>query len=72
MKKTIDSGFFDEENVEFQRKLLFRTGLGQDTYFPPGILNSPPDLSMKRAREEADMVMSSCLEEVGVFSGVNF
>ena len=29
-------GFFDEESVEFQRKVLNRTGLGEETYFPPG------------------------------------
>jgi len=70
MEKTIKSGFFDEEAVEFQRKLLYRTGLGEETYFPPGVLANPPELTMQRAREEADLVMSGCLEELFRRTGI--
>ncbi len=53
--------------MEFQEKLLLRTGLGEQTYFPPGILSQPADTSMDKAREEALMVMSGCLDEVYIY-----
>jgi 3-ketoacyl-CoA synthase len=58
------SGFFNEEALEFQEKLLYRTGLGNETYFPAGILSYPPETTMQRAREEAMTVMSGCLDEL--------
>lgn len=53
---SVKSGFFTDESVSFQMKLLARSGLGNETYFPAGILELPPDISMKRAREECEMV----------------
>eukprot|EP01132_Coremiostelium_polycephalum_P004904 gene4904-6115_t len=59
---TENVGWFDQDSIEFQKKLLYRTGLGNDTYFPPGITQCPPDVSMQSARIEADMVLSGCLD----------
>jgi len=55
---------FTEESLAFQERLLQRSGLGQETYFPPGILAEPPDLTMAQARNEADMVFTGCLNEL--------
>eukprot|EP01098_Paradermamoeba_levis_P010269 TRINITY_DN4318_c0_g1_i1.p1 TRINITY_DN4318_c0_g1~~TRINITY_DN4318_c0_g1_i1.p1 ORF type:complete len:521 (-),score=169.96 TRINITY_DN4318_c0_g1_i1:228-1730(-) len=55
-------GKFDPEALEFQQKLTFRTGLGDETYFPPGIHNM--DFSMKSARQEAEMVIFSTLDSL--------
>jgi 3-ketoacyl-CoA synthase len=38
MKHTEECGFFDEASIEFQRKLIYRTGLGNETYLPTGKL----------------------------------
>lgn len=64
MKRTREVGWFTEESIEFQEKLLYRTGLGNETYFPPGIHKIPPDLGMQSAREEAEMVLSGCMDDL--------
>lgn len=47
-----------------------RAGLGNDTYLPPGIKQSPPETTMQKAREEAEVVMfeavQRCLEKANV------
>jgi len=63
-RKTRDSGFFTPESVEFQEKILRRAGVGEETYFPPGIMSEPPVLTMQSAREEAEYVLASCMEEL--------
>jgi 3-ketoacyl-CoA synthase len=70
MEKTRNSKFFDEESIKFQEKLLYRTGLGNDTYFPPGILSNPPQLTMEQARKEAEMVMFGCLDQLFYRTGI--
>jgi len=64
MKRTREVGWFTEESIEFQEKLLYRTGLGNETYFPPGIHKFPPDLTMDSARQEAEMVLSGCMDNL--------
>eukprot|EP01114_Cavostelium_apophysatum_P006083 TRINITY_DN1729_c0_g1_i1.p1 TRINITY_DN1729_c0_g1~~TRINITY_DN1729_c0_g1_i1.p1 ORF type:complete len:498 (-),score=107.14 TRINITY_DN1729_c0_g1_i1:44-1537(-) len=64
MAKSRNAGFFTPEDLDFQEKLLVRTGLGQETYFPKGILVEPPNLSMEKAREEAEMVLTGCLDQL--------
>jgi len=64
------TGWFSEESIAFQEKLVYRTGLGNETYMPPGILASPPDLSMARAREEAEMVFTAILDQLFAQTGV--
>ncbi len=55
---------FSKRALEFMDKLIVRTGLGENTYFPRSILRSPPDSSLTAAREEAEMVMFGCLDEL--------
>jgi 3-ketoacyl-CoA synthase len=57
MERTRSCGFFDEESIKFQEKILYRTGLGNCTYVPPGVVQNPAELSMNKARLEAEMVM---------------
>jgi len=64
------SGYFDEDSLQFQDKLLSRTGLGEETYFPPGILSEPPLTNMAMARKEAEMVFTGCLD--ALFSSTGF
>ncbi|XP_061352560.1 3-ketoacyl-CoA synthase 11-like [Gastrolobium bilobum] len=64
MEKSQMSDFFTEENLEFQRKILERSGLGEDTYFPEPLLTTPPNPSMKEARKEAEAVMFGAIDEL--------
>ncbi|ERN09170.1 3-ketoacyl-CoA synthase 4 [Amborella trichopoda] len=58
------SGKFDEPALEFQRKILERSGLGEETYFPDAMHQLPPRLSMAAAREEAEQVMFGALDKL--------
>ncbi|GFY95854.1 3-ketoacyl-CoA synthase 4, partial [Actinidia rufa] len=44
------SGVFDESSLEFQRKILERSGLGEETYAPEAMFFIPPRPSMAAAR----------------------
>ena len=56
------TGTFTEENLQFQRKILERSGLGDSTYLPEAVLNVPPNPSMAEARKEAEMVMFGAID----------
>ncbi|XP_006654826.2 3-ketoacyl-CoA synthase 11-like [Oryza brachyantha] len=70
MNCTESLGTFTPENVEFQRKIIERSGLGEDTYLPEAVLNIPPNPSMANARKEAEMVMFGALDELFAKTGV--
>ncbi|KAI5683360.1 hypothetical protein M9H77_04588 [Catharanthus roseus] len=57
-------GAFTEENLEFQKKILQRSGLGDNTYLPEAVLNIPPNPSMREARKEAETVMFGAIDEL--------
>ncbi|KAL0923870.1 hypothetical protein M5K25_004651 [Dendrobium thyrsiflorum] len=57
-------GSFTKENIEFQRKIIERSGLGESTYLPEAIMNVPPNPSMAMARKEAEAVMFGALDEL--------
>lgn len=64
MERTRMSGFFDEKSMDFQEKILERSGLGERTYLPPAMHEIPPCPNMRLAREEAEAVMFGCLDEL--------
>ncbi|XP_052191663.1 3-ketoacyl-CoA synthase 4-like [Diospyros lotus] len=57
-------GEFDESSLEFQRKILERSGLGMETCLPDALHKVPPLISMAAAREEAEMVMFGALDNL--------
>lgn len=57
-------GDFDESSLEFQRKILERSGLGEDTYLPEAMHKIPPTPCMASAREEAEQVMYGALDNL--------
>ncbi|KAL1353707.1 3-ketoacyl-CoA synthase 4-like isoform X1 [Arachis hypogaea] len=58
------TGDFDESSLEFQRKILLRSGLGEETYVPEAMLYIPPRSSMVTARAEAEEVMFGALDSL--------
>ncbi|KAH7686751.1 Very-long-chain 3-oxoacyl-CoA synthase protein [Dioscorea alata] len=68
---TEKTGAFSEETLEFQTKITKRSGLGDETYLPPGIQARPPRLSMAEARMEAEAVMFGCLDALFKRTGIN-
>ncbi|GAB4861542.1 inositol polyphosphate kinase kcs1 [Ancistrocladus abbreviatus] len=70
LKMTEECGGFEEETIHFQKKISTRSGLGDETYFPPGITSRPPDLTFKQARSEAASVIFSTLDALFVKTGI--
>ncbi|KAK1436534.1 hypothetical protein QVD17_02315 [Tagetes erecta] len=64
MKHSRLTGDFDESSLEFQKKILERSGLGQETYFPEAMHAVPPRPSMMAAREEAEQVMYGAIDNL--------
>lgn len=62
MEKTRKKKAFKEESIEFQEKVLSRSGLGEETYLPAGITAEPEDVSMEAARSEARDVLFTTVE----------
>lgn len=64
------SGFFNEKSLEFQRKILASSGLGEETYVPPSMHVTPPDLGFAGCLKEAKMVLFGVMDEILSKSGV--
>ncbi|KAH9328356.1 hypothetical protein KI387_000464, partial [Taxus chinensis] len=59
------TGKFEEPSLEFQKRIMIRTGLGEETHLPKVIISSSPYCpTMKAAREEAETVMFGALDEL--------
>lgn len=48
---------FNESSLDFQRKIMERSGLGEETYLPESLHCIPPRTTMAAAREEAEQVI---------------
>lgn len=64
IERSRQTGYFDERCLEFQEKILERSGLGEKTYFPPAMFHVPPKISTQAAREESAAVIFGCLDEL--------
>lgn len=65
------TGDFDDSALEFQRKILERSGLGEHTYVPEAMHYVPARISMAAAREEAEQVMFGALDNLFANTNVN-
>ncbi|KAK4790129.1 hypothetical protein SAY86_017433 [Trapa natans] len=52
------------KSVEFQMRILERSGLGEETYLPPAIHYIPPKPTMEAARGEAELVIFSAMDSL--------
>jgi 3-ketoacyl-CoA synthase len=60
-KKT---GFFLESSIEFQKKVLDLSALGDETYAPPSMLTYPIDTSQAAADKDADIAMFAVVDQI--------
>ncbi|CAL5205899.1 unnamed protein product [Lathyrus oleraceus] len=65
------TGDFDDSSLDFQRKILLRSGLGDETYVPEAMHYIPPRPSISAARCEAESVMFGALENLFVNTNLN-
>ncbi|XP_071693922.1 3-ketoacyl-CoA synthase 6-like [Rutidosis leptorrhynchoides] len=52
------------KSVEFQMRILERSGLGEETSLPPAIHYIPPKPNMEAARAEAELVIFSAIDSL--------
>jgi len=65
VKQTIATGMFTDELVDFQKRVMYRTGLGDDTYLPSFFMTDNPSVaSMELARKEAIDVIVGCCDSL--------
>ncbi|PSC75078.1 3-ketoacyl-synthase 20-like [Micractinium conductrix] len=50
--------------MDFQVRILNKSGLSEETFFPPGLHKDPPEFDMKWAREEAELVMFNAVKDL--------
>ncbi|KAF3793930.1 3-ketoacyl-CoA synthase 6 [Nymphaea thermarum] len=55
---------FDKKSVDFQMRILERSGLGEDTSLPPALHYIPPNPNMEDARAEAELVIFSAMDDL--------
>lgn len=70
LKMSEESGAFEEDTLQFQRRIASRSSVGDETYLPKGITSRPPNLCMKEARAEAEAVMFGALDSLFDKTGV--
>lgn len=58
------SGNFDDTAIEFQEKVLKKSGIGNETYLPKGVFRSGYKTSLKDGREEVSMVMFGAIKDL--------
>ncbi|KAI3944754.1 hypothetical protein MKW92_004416 [Papaver armeniacum] len=64
-------GNLNESSFEFQRKILERSGLGEETYLPQALHCIPSEASLVTAREEAEQVMFGALDDLFRNTNIN-
>uniref|UniRef100_A0A0E0JX50 3-ketoacyl-CoA synthase n=1 Tax=Oryza punctata TaxID=4537 RepID=A0A0E0JX50_ORYPU len=64
------AGCFTDASLDFQRKIVERSGLGDDTYLPAAVLRDPPNPCMAEARMEAEAVMFGAVDDLLAKTGV--
>ncbi|KNA24002.1 hypothetical protein SOVF_019030 [Spinacia oleracea] len=57
-------GTFTQQNIEFQKKLFERSGVGDESYLPDSLTNIPPNPTMEKARKEAEDLMFVAIDEL--------
>ncbi|KAK7251232.1 hypothetical protein RIF29_34251 [Crotalaria pallida] len=57
-------GTFTEQSLDFQRKIMERSGIGESTYVPEALMSVPPNPSLAEARKEAKAVMFGAIDEL--------
>ncbi|KAF5725978.1 3-ketoacyl-CoA synthase 15-like [Tripterygium wilfordii] len=58
------SGDFNDEAIEFQRRVLKNSGIGDETYMPRAIFQPGQRISLKEGREEAAMMMFGAIDDL--------
>ncbi|KAM3244326.1 hypothetical protein ACQJBY_055954 [Aegilops geniculata] len=61
----------NKNTVHFMKRMLERSGLGNETYYPPSAWYIPPDHCLSKTRDEAEMVIFTIIDELLVKTCLN-
>lgn len=61
---------FTKESLDFQRKILERSGFGEKTYAPKALMQIPFKQCMDEARKETETVMFGAINELFAKTGI--
>ncbi|XP_008800772.2 3-ketoacyl-CoA synthase 6-like [Phoenix dactylifera] len=64
MNHSTKNEVFEPSSIEFQRKILERSGLGEDTSLPPAHHVIPFTPTMAKSREESELVLFSVVDSL--------
>lgn len=64
MDRISQFGTCSNENIEFQRKLFERSGVGEETYLPEAVTCVPPRPTVEGATKEAETVMFGAIDQL--------
>ena len=67
----VESGLFEQEYIDFQLRLLHRTGLGEETYLPRPFHERPLKTNMALSREECQVVMKCACDQLFKQTGID-
>ncbi|KAJ6763550.1 3-KETOACYL-COA SYNTHASE [Salix purpurea] len=70
MQLSAASEVFTEQSLAFQKKILEKSGYGEMTYAPKGLMHLPPDQSMAESWSESQMVMFGAIDDLLAKTGV--
>ncbi|KAG6637611.1 3-ketoacyl-CoA synthase 20-like [Carya illinoinensis] len=64
IKRSELTGSFSEESLLFQKKIMERSGYGQQTYGSKALMEVPATVSVEEARKEAAMLMFGAIDQL--------
>eukprot|EP01018_Ginkgo_biloba_P036939 Gb_20857 [translate_table: standard] len=62
--------YFDQKSLDFQMKILERSGLSEETCLPPALHYIPPTPTMAASREEAQLVIFTAIDDLFAKTGL--
>ena len=65
------TGCFEQEQLDFQNKLILRTGIGEESYLPEALHRIPITTTMSDARGEVEIVMKSACDQLFEQTGID-
>ncbi|XP_044962998.1 probable 3-ketoacyl-CoA synthase 20 [Hordeum vulgare subsp. vulgare] len=58
------NGAFNAESMDFKKRILERSGLGDATHFPASLIVVPPDMCLRTANEESHAVVFGVVDDL--------
>eukprot|EP00878_Enallax_costatus_P003354 GHUV01003563.1.p1 GENE.GHUV01003563.1~~GHUV01003563.1.p1 ORF type:complete len:536 (+),score=169.57 GHUV01003563.1:329-1936(+) len=65
-----ETGRFTDDDLDFQKKILYRSGLGDETYVPPWLYSKPQCIDYAHARKEFETTCFTAIRDLFNKTGV--